>query len=115
VRFTAVYSHREGNLSIRRVADGAETSRLPGPGVRHEWVDLEFSPDGRWLHANYRISGRPPQVAIREFREGTLGRRIILEHPGRFSRDSCFVAAARPDGGVGVYDVASSRERKQLG
>jgi serine/threonine protein kinase/WD40 repeat protein len=109
-----VWSDLEGNLSIRRVADGAETDRLPWSHARPAWIDLTFSPDGRWLHVGYRLSGGPPQVAVWEFREGKLGRKVVLNHACTFSPDSRLVAGARPDGAIGVYELASGLEVKRL-
>jgi serine/threonine protein kinase/WD40 repeat protein len=43
------FADRDGNVSVRRLADHAELFRLPGEGPL-DWYDtLEFSPDGRFL------------------------------------------------------------------
>src|SRR5690349_6658894 len=47
--------HR-GHLSIRRVADDREVAFLPGFGVRI--VATRFSPDSRYLAANYEWGGQ---------------------------------------------------------
>jgi serine/threonine protein kinase/WD40 repeat protein len=109
------YSDKEGNISIRRVADGEETARLPGPGASTRWVQLRFSPDGRWLAVGYSVSGRPPQMALWEFREGKVERKIHLElSSGDFSPDGRLIAGNRPDGAIGVYELPSGREVKRL-
>jgi WD40 repeat protein len=108
------WSDLEGNVSIRRVADGAETARLPGPGAATEWVHLRFSPDGRWLQVGCRIRATPQQFVIWEFREGTLGRKLIVDHPCDFSPDGRHMAGPRPDGAIAVYDLASGLEIKRL-
>jgi eukaryotic-like serine/threonine-protein kinase len=109
-----VYSDRQGSLSIRRVADGVVIARLPAPDAPPERVDVRFSPDGQWLGVHLDVPGRPPQAAIWEFREGILGRKIVLGHVCVFSPDSRFAAGARPDGTIGVYELPSGREVKQV-
>ncbi len=107
-----VYSDGRGNLSVRRVADGVETARMPGPDGPTAWVYLRFSPDGRWLGTTHAISGRPSQTAVWEFRRGKPGRKVFLElgHLGDFSPDSRLVAGTRADGVVTVCEVPSGRE-----
>jgi serine/threonine protein kinase/WD40 repeat protein len=108
------FSDLEGNLSVRRVADGEETARLARPEARPAGVALRFSPDGRWLQVGHASSGQPLQAALWEFRDGKPGRKVVLEHWCDFSPDSRFLAGARTDGSVGVYEVASGREVKRV-
>ena len=111
-----VYADHQGNLSIRCIADGKETASLAGPDLPPVWVTLQFSPDGQWLYADYRWDQtRPPQVAVWEFRQGKLGRKVVLPHVCALSPDSQFAAGARPDGSIGIYELASGREIKQFG
>jgi serine/threonine protein kinase/WD40 repeat protein len=109
-----VWSDLDGNLGIRRVADGADTARLPGPGARPGWVVLKFSSDGRWLLVEHDVPGRRPRVALWEFRDGNPVRTVRLEHPCDFSPDGRFLAGARPDGSIAVYETASGREVKRI-
>jgi WD40 repeat protein len=108
------FSDRKGNIRIRRVADGEETACLPGPDVAPEWVTLRFSPDGKWLQVLHRVSGRPQSVVLWELLAGKAGRQFSLEQWCDFSPDSRFVAGARSDGSVGVYEPASGREVKRI-
>jgi serine/threonine protein kinase/WD40 repeat protein len=108
------WSDLQGNVSISRVADNAVTDRLAGPAAPPRWVALRFSPDGRWLTVGHFISGRPPEVAVWEFHEGKLGRKIPVEHQCVFSPDSRFVAGVRADGAVAIYELPSGREVKRL-
>lgn len=58
-------SDREGNIVVRRLADGAEVMRLAGPGHR-AWL-LTFSPDGRYLAGKFHRgvpSPTPPMVRV---------------------------------------------------
>jgi serine/threonine protein kinase/WD40 repeat protein len=110
-----VYSDRDGSLSVRRVADGAETARVAGPDARPTWVTLKFSPDGRWLLARYEIPGRPShQVLLWEFREGNLGRKLALEHVCNFSPDSRFLADGLSDGSIGIYETVSGHQVQRI-
>jgi WD40 repeat protein/Flp pilus assembly protein TadD len=111
-----VYADHQGNISIRSIADGKETARLTAPDLPPVWVSLRFSPDGQWLYTEYRWDQtRPPQVAVWEFRQGKLGRKVVLPHFCVLSPDSQLAAGIRPDGAIGVYEIASGKEIKQLG
>jgi serine/threonine protein kinase len=110
-----VFSDRKGNLSIRRIADGEETHSLAAPDQPLGWVALSFSPDGHWLYADYRRDNSKPQAAVWEFREGKLGRKVELPHVCVISQDSSLAAGARPDGSIGVYELASGRQIKRFG
>jgi WD40 repeat protein len=79
-------------------------------------VTLQFSPDGRWLHITHRApeNALPSHAALWELNDGKIGRKVVLEHRCAFSPDSQLVAGARPDGSIGVYEVASGREIKCL-
>jgi WD40 repeat protein len=110
------YADHQGNVSIRRIADGKETARLPGPDLPPIWVALRFSTDGQWLYADYRWDEtKRPQVAVWEFRQGQLGRKVVLPQVCALSQDSRLAAGVRPDGAIGVYELTSGREIKQLG
>jgi WD40 repeat protein len=53
-------------------------------------------------------------VEIWELRDGSAERKTGLEHWCDFSPDSKFVAGARPDGSVGIYEAASGKEIKRI-
>jgi WD40 repeat protein len=100
-----------GNISIRRVADDQEVTRLAGAGqaIEGPW----FSPDDQFLAAFVR--GRGMQVW-----QVARGQKIFPEPvPGvgwikDFSPDSRRFAFCRSDGSIGLYDLATGKETKRL-
>jgi eukaryotic-like serine/threonine-protein kinase len=103
----------QGTVSVRRVADGAETVRLPrdkGPTRR-----LEFSPDGQYLIAAYAdrnhwsyvlwdISRRDAPKKVMDRGDESL----------LFSPDSRRVAVALSDTVVGLFDPSTGALSKRL-
>jgi serine/threonine protein kinase/WD40 repeat protein len=112
-RFFA-FSDKEGTIHVRRVADGVETTRLPGPDVARGWVGLRFSPDGQWLLIHHHWDDRVSENVLWEFRDGKLGRKVALDHDCDFSPDSRFIAGGRTDGAIGIYELPSGREVKRI-
>jgi serine/threonine protein kinase/WD40 repeat protein len=112
-----VSSDPQGNVSIRRVADGEEISRLPAPGPAPDWVLLGFSPDGRRLAVAYDRAG-VLSAQVWEFQDGKATRPVALQGPARdyltFSPDGGLLAARGPEDAVVVYDVATGREVQRL-
>ena len=103
----------QGELSVRRIADGREVTRLPGFGVRA--VETGFSPDGRYLAAHYEMGARHVYVwdlhrrqAILRVSQGTL-----QSFPA-FSPDNRLVALARPDHSICIYELPSGRTWGEL-
>jgi serine/threonine protein kinase/WD40 repeat protein len=104
-----------GAVSIRRVEDDAELLPLPGLGPLHDYLGLQFSPDGRFLHRFYRrdgqwrgnlcrIDGPRPVVLLDAAYQGGVA----------FSPDSRQLAAAYPGIALCFYDVASGRELRRF-
>jgi tetratricopeptide (TPR) repeat protein/WD40 repeat protein len=104
---------REGNISLRRVADDVEIALLKGTSSIADG-GISFSPDGRFLEHRckdgclklWRIDGQKPVLAL----EAQLG-----PHRGSkasFRQDGGQFAVAHPGGPVLLYDPAA---RKQVG
>jgi serine/threonine protein kinase/WD40 repeat protein len=73
-------SDDEGNVTIRRIADGVQLAQLPGPG--HRAWHLVFSPDGRYLAGKFHRGDpepTPPTVRVWDWKAGEL---LIEEHRG---------------------------------
>jgi WD40 repeat protein len=107
-------AEKGGAVSIRRVEDDAELLRLPSLGPLHDFIGLEFSPDGCFLHRFYgrdgqmrgnvcRINGPQPVVVLDAAYFGFA-----------FSPDSKQFAAAYPNGALCFYDLVSGRELRRF-
>jgi choice-of-anchor C domain-containing protein len=105
--------YKPGVISIRQIADGTESFRLPGEGYG---TSMHFSPDGRYFAA---CSADGPGATVWD-----LGRqeRIIHVPAGlatpavSFSPDSQRVVVGLSDHGFAVYDLATGRlERRWPG
>src|SRR5262249_53023477 len=110
------YSDVDGNISIRRVADGKVTAHLAGPKSAPEWVVLRFTPNGGRLVVRYQYPAGD-EVQVWEFQDGQAARPVILEGGRVFhdaSRDGRLLAVSGKDGRVATYDVATGREVKRL-
>jgi serine/threonine protein kinase/WD40 repeat protein/tetratricopeptide (TPR) repeat protein len=103
---------KDGNVTVRRVADDRELLTLPGAGAVSDYDGLAFSPDGRFL----RQRCQTPQ--------GWRSRLWKLDgpRPVRLLDDAHAAAAFRPDGHgwavyypdgtVRVYDAPSGKESR---
>jgi WD40 repeat protein/Flp pilus assembly protein TadD len=103
-----------GAVSIRRVEDDAELLRLPELGPPDDFESLQFSPDGRFLHRQYRRDGQQRSNLCRI--DGPEPR-VVLDaaYVGfAFSPDSLQLAASYPDGKLCFYDVVSGRELRRF-
>ena len=99
---------RDGNVSVRRVADDRELCSLPGMGSGAAWP--QFSPDGRFcalLNVNgfrvWNLADREP-VVVRERSRGWPA----------FSPDSRQLFSSDAGGLVIVFDLPSGRPRDIL-
>jgi serine/threonine protein kinase/WD40 repeat protein len=111
------WGDERGAITVCRVSDGNEVSRLPAPEVAPRWLDLGFSPNGSWLALLYHFTRRPSELHVWDL---ASGRRTELIMPGAagglaFSPDSCRLAVSRGDGMIGLYDPGSGEEEKRLG
>jgi serine/threonine protein kinase/WD40 repeat protein len=102
------YSDRRGVIKVFTLSDNKEVSSLDGPGIPP--IDLQFSPDGRFLAAGYAS-----QILVWELPE----RSVCLELSQGFvgfdwSADSRQLAVGRQDKSIGVYTLPAGTERKRL-
>jgi WD40 repeat protein len=108
-------SDLEGNLHLRRVADGQEVAVVPPPRGRVRTVAPGFSPDGRWLAATYWWHDGDGGLMVRawEVRDGSL-EPLAEPWPGcsfAFSSDNRTLAVAEPDGTIRLHDLATRKIR----
>jgi serine/threonine protein kinase/WD40 repeat protein len=100
---------RQGNITVRRVADDTEICRLP-PGAR----DGPFlSRDGRFLWAGDNRGQKLWDVTGAEPRVIPVGE--IAGTAAAFSPDGRQFAHAQPDGSIGLCDLPSGRLLRCLG
>lgn len=98
---------REGNISVRRVADDAELWNLNGLGTNESWPAL--SPDGQFLivwngrFKLWNLSGPTPTVIA----EGT-------GHSPAFRADSRQLALPQQNSFVHIFDLPSGLRLKEL-
>jgi WD40 repeat protein/Flp pilus assembly protein TadD len=100
---------RQGNVTVRRVADDAEICHFPS-GLRagpQPWL----SPDGRSVLLSHASGWKLWQLAGPEPRPFLGGETFIT---GAFSRDSRHAALAHGDGSISVYDLPSGRLLRRL-
>jgi serine/threonine protein kinase/WD40 repeat protein/tetratricopeptide (TPR) repeat protein len=97
---------REGQLSVRRVADHEEVASLPGFGARVN--SASFSPDGRYLAVHYEGGEHHNCVWDLDRREAVL--RIAqgrLNADLSFSPDSRLAALGQADRSIRIYELPS--------
>jgi serine/threonine protein kinase/WD40 repeat protein len=108
-RFERYVQARQGNVTVRRVADDAELCHLP-PGAGG-WPLL--SPDGRFLMMNsYSAASKVWDLAGHDPRPVLGGETHVA---GAFRPDSRQVALAQADGSISLFDLPSGRPRRRLG
>ena len=108
------YSDGQGTILIRRVADHREVVRLPDPGRLPQHVDVQFSPDNRWLAVKYWEES-VLQCLVWDWSARELVRTLVLQpHEGilGFSPDSRFLAFCRPDNSIWLYDLSAGVQRR---
>jgi WD40 repeat protein len=98
---------QQGNISVRRVADNQEITRVPGSGQRVE--GLQFSPNERFLAW---WAGR---LLVWQLDQGKA---ILAEDSAdscwSFSPDSHRMAIGRQDGTITLCDLPAGTETKRL-
>jgi serine/threonine protein kinase/WD40 repeat protein/Tfp pilus assembly protein PilF len=104
---------RQGQLSVRRVADDREVVPLPGFGVRV--AAARFSPDGRYLAADYEWPQSHHCVWDLRNRQAILKvSQVEYRTFSSFSPDSRLLALSRPDYSVRIYELPSGATWKEL-
>ncbi len=103
----------QGQLSVRRVADDQEVVRLPGFGVRV--VETRFSPDGRYLAAQYEWGKRHNYVWDLSRREALVKVPYGIHGSSpAFSPDSRLVALPQSDQSIRIWELPSGTPWKDL-
>jgi serine/threonine protein kinase/WD40 repeat protein/Tfp pilus assembly protein PilF len=105
----------DGKVRLFRLSDDRELLELQGGGMVTEYGALEFSPDGRFLHQRYQVSGgsRSRLWDLDSPQRGT----VLAEDPWglAFRPDGREIAALYPDQTVRFFDPAASlRERRRF-
>lgn len=106
-----------GNISVRRVADDQEQSRLPGPGYAAQ--RMLFSADGRYLVAKYfqGYADQPQEYRVWEWRrrhQVVYQESDALAVAQDFSPDSHqVVLGGRRDGILTFYELPSGKMIRQ--
>src|SRR5262249_47030999 len=101
-----------GNLSVRRLSDRREIAYLPGFGVRV--VGTKFSPDGRYLAAQYEQCPRHNYVWDLSTCKAIVKEPEKHETFPAFSWDSRRVAVSLLDQSIAIYELPSGAKWKDL-
>jgi serine/threonine protein kinase/WD40 repeat protein len=109
------WGDKDGNVTVRRLADHAELCRLPGEGPL-DWYDtLRFSPDGRFLVQN---CGTPAGRHGRLWKLGAEPTVVLDAADGAwdFSPDSRQVVVTHgKDRQIWIHDTETGGELRRLG
>jgi serine/threonine protein kinase/WD40 repeat protein len=105
----------QGNVSVRRVADGEQLHRFPTPNSRVAW--LRLSPDGRYLgvaYANEQIrvwplGGKQPALVLDDRAWGVGGFRSDSRQ-----LDSLHFVYQQPGGSITVFDLRAKATIRRL-
>jgi serine/threonine protein kinase/WD40 repeat protein len=108
-----VREDRQGNVTVRRVADDAQVCRLQlGPGDHWPWL----SPDGGclvvWHGSEWRLYSLAGAEALAVRLEESAATTDVTALA--FSKDSRLLALAHPDGAISLYVLPSGRRLRRL-
>jgi serine/threonine protein kinase/WD40 repeat protein len=113
------WSFRDEGISVRRVEDHRELCRLPTPpsDAMSRWAEYHFSPDGRYLAADYRQWGQRRPLQVWDL-QGSSDRPTLafadVAAPPVFTADGRTLVVRLAGGAVAVIDLASGAERRRL-
>jgi serine/threonine protein kinase/WD40 repeat protein len=113
------WSFKDEGIRVCRVEDHGELLRLPmlpGGGLSR-WLDLRFSPDGRFLAAWYRTWGEHRPLEVWDLGGDVSGPRVSLADVTclpEFLPGGRELIVGLADGSVAVIDLASGRESRRL-
>ncbi|HVK07874.1 MAG TPA: protein kinase [Gemmataceae bacterium] len=116
---TFARTDRDGACSVRRVADGTETHRLPGMGgvaIPH------LSRDGKYVAVSHRakdkasghvqvwqVDGAAPRRILSEAGTSVADNNLVDYHP-----NATQIALAYLDGSIGLFDLPTGRRVSRL-
>jgi serine/threonine protein kinase/WD40 repeat protein/tetratricopeptide (TPR) repeat protein len=112
----AIFEFGTRDLVVRRMADDGELLRLPPPALPFWYAHPGFSPDGRYLIAEYRATGGADNM-LRVWRLGN--KEPIFSQAFRptgwaFHPDGRRLLFCHPQGGLAIWDLEAGREVKRL-
>jgi serine/threonine protein kinase/WD40 repeat protein len=113
------WSFRDEGISVRRVEDHRELCRLPTPpsDAVSRWAEYHFSPDGRYLAADYRQWGQRRPLQVWDLQGRTDQPSVAFADvaaPPVFAADGRTLVVRLAGGAVAVIDPASGAERRRL-
>jgi WD40 repeat protein len=114
------WSFKDEGIRVRRLADHAELFRLPVPPSDRvtRWAQLQFSPDGRYLVAWFRVWAARRTLWAWDLQAGQFeSPRIRLDDaatPPEFTRDGHALLVGLPDGAVIGIDLETGKEVQRL-
>jgi serine/threonine protein kinase/WD40 repeat protein len=113
------YSHFDGGVTLRHIANSEVVNRLKGPGSRSYWVRGCFSPDGAWLVLSYYPrSDMPARVIAWEVRSQSGGRVVTLAEAGAhflgFGSNGKSSLLLQSDNSVAFVELATGRQHRRV-
>ncbi len=106
---------RSGAVVVRRLDDGRELIRLPGP--EHQSFAFgwgAFSPDGELLVAGYSLAGGNHLLRIWRLEGRELLGNLTSRSGGQFHPDSRRLFFVAPEGGLAIWDRRERRVIRRL-
>ncbi len=102
------YSDEQGTIRVCKLSDGQEISSFDGPGVPA--IELQFSPDSRFLAAGYSS-----RIQVWELLERSVRMQLVDAFQGfDWTTDSRQLVVGRRDKSIGVYALPAGTEQKRL-
>jgi serine/threonine protein kinase/WD40 repeat protein len=113
------WSFRDEGISVRRVEDHRELFHLPTPpsDAVSRFAEYHFSPDGRYLAADYRQWGQRRPLQVWDLQGSTDRPTVALDDaaaPPAFGADGRTLVVRLAGGSVAVIDLPSGVERRRL-
>jgi serine/threonine protein kinase/WD40 repeat protein/Flp pilus assembly protein TadD len=113
----AIFEFGSGDLVVRRMDDDRELLRLPPPPAIPFWFAAPgFSPDGRYLIAEYRGAGGRESL-LRVWRlenKEPIFSQAFRSLGWAFHPDGQRLLFCPPQGGLAIWDLEADREIKRL-
>jgi serine/threonine protein kinase/WD40 repeat protein len=113
------WSFEDEGIRVCRLEDHAELCRLPTlpSDLLSRWMQLRFSPDGRYLAAYYSQWGQHHPLEVWELAEGK-GRRVLaladVAARPEFTPDGRTLVVALADGALALHNLDTGSEVRRL-